>query len=233
MLEPTALDGPDEGGVDEIAPFSLVFRQDDPVGFVGQVLSDDFPVRGVWRLGLHPGQDARIGEIGVDLALLQGQKALVMLFEENFLAGRLNQARFHGPVQALDVGGGAAAHADALAGQIREILDVAALGHQEHSAGEKIGQAEIDHLFPCQGDGRRSDADIHRAVDHQRDAGLGVDRLPDQFDRFAEAGTQGSDDLLADIDPEAGPLALGVDIPEGNGAFAKAHGDLAGFFDFF
>jgi len=142
-----------------------------------------------------------------------------------FFAGRLDQTTGNCLVQAFDVGGGAASHAHPFSRQILEFLNLAVLGNQQLGSGQEIRQAEIDHFLTFQGDGGGTNADIHRAIHHQRNACFGVDRNFFQLDRF-----ELSDDRAFPTVRQSSPQVFGKSfhalfIAEGSGTIAWGGGE--------
>src|SRR6185503_6189998 len=121
---------------------------------------------------------------------------------------------------------------DPLAVDVLDALDRAALLHEELGAGHEERDGEVHALPPGPRVRHRARDEIHRVRREKRDAGGRRGFLLLDLDGLAHLPLDRRlHQLVDEIDGEADPLVLRVDVREGRRAGAGADGEHAGLAD--
>ena len=201
-----------EPGVDGRLELRVALAHGHPVGLFRVEVADHLPVARIRRLGLQTGELDAVVRIRVDLPLRQR-------LEGGRLVRKLAQLRLR-VLLADDLGvGRALLGRDALAGDVVDALDGAALLHQELRARVEKREAEVHRLAALGRVGHGLGDQIDRVVGQQRDAGRRRRFLFLDLDRLADGLRDlGLHQHLDQVDGEADPLVVLVDVREGRRA---------------
>src|SRR5262249_16370684 len=121
---------------------------------------------------------------------------------------------------------------DPLAGDVVDAVDRAALFNQELSAGQEERQAEVYALTALRRIGHGAGGQVQGVGVEQRNASRRRRLLLRQLDRLADfLGDRRDHELLDQVDGEAHPLVVLVDVGEGRRARARPDREDAGLFD--